>query len=140
MKEIIIPEGTTKIEDHWFWGSGIESVTVSASVMEISANAFRNCANLREVIFQEGSQLRTILKGAFYQCSNLVKIALPDGLETIGVGCFSESGLTEVVIPSSVTVIEKDAFSDSKNLKKVSFQERSRLKKIEAECFRDTGI
>ena len=47
MKEIISPEGTEKIGNHWFWGSGIESVTVPASVKEIGADAFYKCKSLK---------------------------------------------------------------------------------------------
>ena len=77
---------------------------------------------------------------AFYKCNNLAKITFPDGLETIGAGCFSESGLKEVVIPSNVTVIGKNAFKESKNLKKISFQGGSKLEKIGSDCFSGTGI
>ena len=47
MKDVVIPEGIEKIGNHWFWGSGIESVTVPASVREIETNAFYKCKSLK---------------------------------------------------------------------------------------------
>lgn len=87
-REVIIPEGTERIENNWFYSCDVESVTVPASVKEIRANAFRNCTNLREVIFQEGSQLKTIGTSAFCKCSGLMEIIFPDGLENIGPYAF----------------------------------------------------
>ena len=69
-----------------------------------------------------------------------MNIQLPDGLEKIGAGCFSDSGLEEVVIPGDVTVIENYAFNGIRNLKRVSFQEGSRLEKIGQNCFSGTAI
>ena len=47
MKDVVIPEGIEKIGNHWFWGSGIESVTVPASVREIGPDAFYKCKSLK---------------------------------------------------------------------------------------------
>lgn len=46
MKEIIIPEGTEKIGNYWFYGCEAESVRVPASVRSIGTQAFRNCEKL----------------------------------------------------------------------------------------------
>ena len=87
LKNVIIPEGAEKIGNRWFYGCGIESVEISASVREICYEAFRNCKNMKRIVFAEGSQL-----------------------EKIGKACFSESGVTEISIPSSVITIEDNAF------------------------------
>ena len=60
MKNVVISKGTEKIGNYWFWGSGIESVTIPASVREIGPDAFYNCKNLKQVTFTEGSQLKKI--------------------------------------------------------------------------------
>lgn len=54
-KEVIIPDGTERVGNHWFWGSDVESVKIPASVREIGADAFCNCKNLKSVTFAEGS-------------------------------------------------------------------------------------
>ena len=96
MKNVVIPEGTEKIGNHWFWGSGIESVTVAASVREIGADAFCNSKSLRQITFAEGSRL-----------------------EKIGRSCFSGSGIEEITLPGTVKEVGDDAFKNCSHLRVV---------------------
>lgn len=52
LRELVIPDGFTRIWDFQFCDSGIESVTIPASVREISPRAFYNCKTLKSVIFK----------------------------------------------------------------------------------------
>ena len=48
---------------------------------------------------------------AFYYCTGLTTVDIPNGVKTIGEGAFSKcGGLTSVTIPGSVTSIGKNAF------------------------------
>lgn len=58
-------------------------------------------------------------KSAFYGCSNLKSVDLPNSVTTIGRYAFSRSGLTNLTIPNSVTKIEDFAFYDCWSLKSV---------------------
>ena len=71
-----------------FCNAGIERIAIPESVEEISENAFEECENLREVVFEEGSRLNTIRECTFKYCSHLARIELPEGLKSIGVGAF----------------------------------------------------
>ena len=54
--------------------------------------------------------LRKIDKSAFQNCKDLVNVTFADGLKEIGDGAFKYTGITEVIIPQSVTKIGKGAF------------------------------
>lgn len=82
LKDVIIPNGTERIGNHWFWGADIEKITIPASVLEIGTDAFCECKKLREVIFEEGSRLEKIGQSCFYS-ARIRKIVIPRGVEEI---------------------------------------------------------
>ena len=95
-KQVSIPEGTERIGDYWFWGSGVESVEIPASVREIGACAFYNCKNLKRVTLADNS-----------------------GLEAIGEQCFENSGLEEMTLPRTLRMVSKEAFCCCGSLKRI---------------------
>ena len=80
LKDVVIPDGVERIGSRWFWGSGIESVAIPASVREIGAEAFGRCESLRFVTFTESISPETttsairIEKNAFQDCDCLETI------------------------------------------------------------------
>ncbi len=81
-----IPTGVTKIGDSAFFGSLIESVTISSSV-------------------------RLIDNRAFARCNNLTFINLEEGVEEIGyLGFYNLPLLTTITLPSTVNTIQEKAF------------------------------
>ena len=88
--EVKIPAGTTIITENQFRGQNVYRVFIPESVSEIWDYAFYACENLREVVIEEGSKLKTIGMIAFSDCRNLTKMTFPKELEKIGIGAFSE--------------------------------------------------
>ena len=86
------------------------------------------------VIPADGS-VTSIGADAFYGCTGLTSVTIPDGVKTIGDDAFRSTGLTSVTIPGSVETIESGAFNFCKNLTSVSFAQNSRLKCIENWAF-----
>lgn len=78
------------------------------------------CFNKTITSFDELSyftNLKSISKKAFTNCSNLASVTLPDNITSIGEMAFlSCKGLSSISIPSSVTNIDLDAFSFCENL------------------------
>lgn len=66
------------------------------------------------------STLKRIEYSAFECCKSLKSIALPDGLEHIGMKCFKDSALEEIRLPALKT-IEQLTFSCCMGLKSVQF-------------------
>ncbi len=92
-------------------GANITSINIPSSVMIIHDVAFHSVVTLETVSFAEGSQLREIQTRAFYNCTKLASINLPESLETIGKSAFSYcSGIDTLTIPSNVHFIDEIAF------------------------------
>ena len=94
---LVVPDGTEVITSSQYEETEYERVFIPKSVVEIKFGAFNDCKSLREVVFEEGSELKAIGEHAFNGCSSLVKINLPEGLK----------------------IIEDSAFRDCKSLKHI---------------------
>ena len=159
---LIVAEGVTEIPERLcFRGyeKGIESlknVLFSKSVTYIGEEAFRDCINLKLVIFPKDSQLRAIGDCVFVGCKSLQRIDIPDNITTIGLcafivcaklesvlftdqSCLQEIGvrafhgcnsLKSIVIPNSVIEIGGWAFVGCLKLKSVIFAEHSSIQTI----------
>ena len=85
--DVVIPSEynglpVTKIAPLVFWNPKyLKSLTIPATVTYICDYAFSNCSNLEKVIFEEGSQLKTIDRCAFLDCSSLKSILIPESVE-----------------------------------------------------------
>ncbi|MBP5428876.1 MAG: leucine-rich repeat protein [Clostridia bacterium] len=88
----------------YYYGSSTSSTTYTTYYIP---------ASLRSVTVTGGN----ILYGAFYNCSKLTSVTIPDGVTSIGEYAFEDcSGLTSVTIPDSVTSIEGYAFQNCSGL------------------------
>jgi len=75
-------------------------------------------ATLKTVIITRGNSIPT---GAFYGCSNLTSITMPNSVSNIGDSAFYGcSGLTNITIPVNVTSIGTNVFSGCSGLKSIT--------------------
>ena len=98
--------------------TGLKKVTLKNGVRSIGEDAFRDCGSLESVIF-ENTVLEKISDGAFWGCSALSSIALPDSVTEIERNAFFETGLRNIQLPEKLTLIGGGAFCNCKNLKQV---------------------
>lgn len=124
--------------------STLTTVTLPASVTTIGTKAFYNCTALKSVDMSAATGLTTIKESTFDECTQLSSLKLPEGLRTIGKAAFYRNSLSEVTIPSTVTVIDDNAFDvmgSSNNIVSVTFSGNkesrgSSLKIIDAANFK----
>lgn len=107
----ILPEGLSAMGNEAFSGSGVQTVSIPASLVTIPERAFSSCRNLSSLTLAQGITL--IDKLAFSSCTALTQISFPGSITDIGEMAFNASGLKEVTIPAGAT-IGRFAFGDSK--------------------------
>ena len=110
IREVVAEEGVTGIGSDAFCGDytydrncyNISRLILADSVTSIGESAFSG-AGLQTV--QLGSGLKSIGAYAFFANFRLRYVSLPEGLTEIDEGAFIWTGLTEITIPRSVTLI-----------------------------------
>ena len=103
VKEVVIESGVTSIGTQAFVNFiALDKVTIADTVTEISDAAFYGNSSLQEVCFTGNSKLDSVGSGAFYDCSSLNKLELPDSVTSLGNYIIQKSGIISFTIPKNV--------------------------------------
>ena len=101
--------------------SNVESNGQTYTVTSIGNYAFYRCSSLTSVDIPDG--VTSIGNGAFEICHSLTSITIPDSVTSIGNSAFDScDSLTSVTIPGSVTSIGDSAFWDCDSLTRITFE------------------
>lgn len=120
----VVPDEVTKIDNFAFFSSSVTEVVIGKNVREISNSAFQNCMNLEHVTFATGSKLERIGDDVFSDCPKLTEIALPEGLQRMGVRTFwRNESLKQVSLPTTLDTLPKYCFQSCTALRKMSLPE-----------------
>ena len=125
-----IPHSVTTIGKNAFYGCGLKEVTIPSSVKTIGDGAFSYCNQLTEFKVDEENASYSEDGGVLFMKNRQILIAYPGGRKgayeipgsvmRIDAGAFRGcSGLTAVVIPSSVGWIGPNAFAYCNSLNTV---------------------
>ena len=89
------------------------------SVTEIGESAFYNCSDLSIVIIPDS--VTKIGKRAFFGCSSLSKVIGGNGLKAVGEAAFETcAALTDITLKDGLTTIGRLAFRDCESLTSIS--------------------
>lgn len=119
LKAIKFAKGS-KLTGIWISGTNCPALTTIEIPANVESISFSENAVITTITFEEGSKLKSISDKAFYKCSKLRDISIPDSVETIGNMAFCYcSSMGSVTIGKSVTLINDSAFYDCSSLKSV---------------------
>ncbi len=123
IQKVILPEGITQLANYAFYNcTNLAEINIPANVTTIGNYCFDYCGSLSTVIF-EGTALTSIGNYSFAFTTSLKAIDLPEGLTTINTAAFNASGIEEIVMPSTLSVIGDGAFYYALALHSVTFNE-----------------
>lgn len=94
----------------------LTSIEIPASVDSIASEAFRYCSGLETVSFAEGSKLRVLGSNAFFTCTSLKNITIPDGVTSLGYAFMRCYSLESVTLGTGITKITAYLFSECTSL------------------------
>jgi len=144
LTDVTLKQGLTTLGSSMFSDSGVEKLIIPSSVTDISGKlsgmgkslkhlevyvdtipygSFSNFTALETVILGEGVTRiadGASTSGAFYKCTNLTTVSLPNTLTYIGQDAFKEcDALTSITIPGSVATLIKHSFDGCDTLQSV---------------------
>jgi len=120
LTSIDIPNSVREVGYGAFMGcTGLTSVDIPNSVTSIGDYAFSGGPQLYATVAEKNEHYKSV-DGSLYSKDGKEilhcypntgeEFAIPEGVETIGDGCFAEENLTKVYIPGSVKCIKKYSF------------------------------
>lgn len=151
--------------------SGCDSLEIIhlPSALEKITDPFRFCLNLKEIDVEEGGAYKTVDGVLYtadektlvaYPCGRTGSFTVPEGVEKIEKFAFSNSSLSEIILPDTLKTISDYGFLDAKKLDKIAVPSSVRfigysafsgsgikeaalsegLEEIESSAFEKTGI
>ena len=129
LDEIALPEGATAIASYAFMGKEkVAKLTIPASVTTIESGAFADLTSLTAVTVDEANTVYSSTSGVLYNKAGTELLLVPvkyegalkilDGVTELTVAMFDgRADITELIVPASVTSVQKGVFGSLAALK-----------------------
>ena len=108
MEEIVIPEGIAYLPANFMrYAFLLKSIVIPASVTAMGDFCLGDCWALETLTFASppAGVTRTLDLGTGFGATSLVSVEIPEGVTTIAGEAFRESGLAQVILPSTLQSI-----------------------------------
>ena len=132
LETVLLPSTVEVIEEQAFSGcTALTELTIPEGLTSVGASAFFDCLSVKTLNYNAvnlsrvgtfssltkitiGDKVETIPYQLCKDSAGITELSLPEGLKKICEGAFEScEGIEELVIPSTVEIIERDAFSFS---------------------------
>jgi hypothetical protein len=143
---VVLPNHLDQIQDKAFGNCKVLShITFPDSLTHIGASAFYLCESLKSISIPANCFKSVDGNGFLFKesqnafaKSGLETVRIAEGVEILQTGLFRGTKVSEIVIPSTVKVIEGEAFADCANLKNIVLNEG--VKKIYYSFISNTSV
>lgn len=128
----------TKIGDYAFSDcTSLKSITIPKTLVEVNGNGvlypiFGGTTNLTSVTFEEG--ITEIPSRILVGCTGITNVTIPNSVSVIGSYAFYKTGLTSIELPDSVVEVKDYAFAGCDNLTDVNL---GKIEILEFRAFHD---
>lgn len=127
--DVIVPESFTHHEHEYeivaigekafYRCSGLASVSLPNTVIEIKQQSFSGCSEMDNIYLN--TNLQKIGDAAFSDCSSVSRIVLPNSVSDVGNNAFSNcTHLESIVLPNQLTKISDGLFNGCSSLSSIS--------------------
>ena len=106
-----LPSDLTTLEESAFYGcTGLKNISFPDGLLSIGSSAFSGCTGLTALSLPSG--LTTLSDFAFQNCTGITELSIPEGCYTLWQGVFKNSGVTKVILPSTLTQVRENNLTD----------------------------
>ncbi len=143
LTSIVLPKTLKEIHYGSFFNTNLTSIVIPKSVTSIAGNAFE-LSTLTGIKVEEGNEVYYSQNNAIYEnaTGNLVRgcksSGIPEGVENVSDGAFTNAGLETIVLPKSLKKIGEKAFPYNTKVKDLYIP--AGVEEIRQEAFFDCAL
>lgn len=108
----VLPDGLKSIGDYAFSSCPRLQLTSLPAIETLGKGAFSQCYRFMD-LDMSASKLTTISAEAFYGCSRLRNVTLPETITTIQYRAFNSTAINFITLPEGLTDIDDNSFAET---------------------------